>query len=63
MLTYRGTIEYKFYKIPLTTKNSRQKATILLIRKKFLANLANHRGNFTKLSRNPRAYLLADLSF
>ena len=70
MLTYRGTIEhiffyfeYKFYKIPLTTKNSRQKATILLIRKKFLANLANHRGNFTELSGNSRAYLLADLSF
>ena len=70
ILTYRDIIEHlffyfehNFYVFCSQQKIAAKKRLFSKIRNKFLAKLANHRGDFTELSGNSRAYLLADLSF
>ena len=63
MNTYFSILNTNFIKSHSRQKIAAKKRLFSKIRNKFLANLANHRGNFTELSGNPRAYLLADLSF
>ena len=63
MNTYFSILNTIFMFYALNKKIVAKKRLFSKIRNKFLANLANHRGDFTELSGNSCAYLLADLSF